>query len=148
MRSSTLLTALLTISVASFAGAMDTPANAQPKPVIQIPKGIAGTWVGKSTTGLKDSVITTTTLVATADGKGWTEKLGDRVAMPVRILAAGGDSVVMEVGPYASILRPGVQVTTRSVTHFKGDNSWGTFQANYANAYRDVLKGKTSATRK
>ena len=136
--------------VFTLAAAVAATASAQPAaksaPMITIPAGIAGTWEGKSMTGPKDSVIATYSNVVTADTKGWTTKLSGRDLMPVRVLAAGGDSVVTETGPYNSILRPGQQVTTRQTTHFKGDASTGTFEAKFANG--DVVKGKSSGKRK
>ena len=58
----------------------------------------------------------------------------------------GGDSVVTEVGPYSSALRPGQMVTTHFTGHFKGDVLTGAFTAKYAHG--DVVSGKTSGTRK
>src|SRR3989442_14661694 len=106
----------------------------------------AGTWDVKSVMGPKDSVVVTSVLTATADGKGWTIKLANRDPIPVRVVAVGGDSVVMEAGPYESILRPGQMVTTHTVGHYKGDAMTGTIQARYASG--DVLRGKTTATRR
>src|SRR3989449_9294507 len=63
---------------------------------------VAGTWDVKSVMGPKDSVVVPSVVTATADGKGWTIKLANRDPIPARILAVGGDSVVMEAGPYRS----------------------------------------------
>ncbi len=123
-----------------------TPAKAPAKaPAMQIPAGVAGTWEGKSTIGPKDSVVVTNVVTATANTKGWTLKFPNRDLLPARIIAAGGDSVVIEVGPYESILRKGQQVTTRTTGHYKGDVMTGTFEAKYTNG--DVVKGKSAATR-
>ena len=107
---------------------------------------VAGTWDSKTVLGPKDSVVVTSVLTATADGKGWTIKLANRDPIPVRVVAVGGDSVVMEAGPYESILRPGQMVTTHTVGHYKGDAMTGTIEARYASG--DVLRGKTTATRR
>lgn len=145
MRKHILLSALL-VAAAASAGAQASKAPMKaPAAAMQLPAGIAGTWEGKSMTGPKDSVITQYVNVITADGKGWTTKLTGRDAMAVRIIAAGGDSVVTEMGPYNSILRPGTQVTTRQTTHFKGETSMGTFEAKFSNG--DVVKGKSSGKR-
>jgi len=140
---------VLLLSAAALAGHA-TLAGAQ-KPAPMRHEGIkltdvAGTWDGKSMVGPKDSVVVTSVLTATADGKGWTIKLANRDPIPVRVVAVGGDSVVMEAGPYESILRPGQMVTTHTVGHYKGDAMTGTIEARYASG--DVLRGKTTATRR
>ena len=123
-----------------------TAARGEAQAGIKIPAGVAGTWEGKSMLGPKDSVATTWTLTAMADAKGWMLKLPNRDAVAARVIAAGGDSVVTESGPYQSVLRAGQQVTTRTTAHYKGDMSTGTFTATYGNG--EVVKGKASATRK
>jgi len=103
------------------------------------------TWDSKSMVGPKDSVVATSVLAATADGKGWTLKLPNRDPIPVRVVATGGDSMVTEAGPFPSILRPGETVTTlHTVGHIKRNKMTGTFEAHYASG--DVLKGKIKAT--
>ena len=107
---------------------------------------VAGTWDGKSMVGPKDSVFASWVLTATADGKGWTEKLINRGPYPLRIITMGGDSIVTEMGPYPSVLRRGQTVTTRHVRHFKGNTMTGSFEAHYATG--DVVRGKIAATRR
>jgi hypothetical protein len=108
---------------------------------------VAGTWTVKTLVGPKDSVVITTVVTQTADGKGATMQLPNHEPIPVRVVATGGDSVVTEAGPYPSALRPGQTVTLlRSVGHYKGDAMWGTVEAHYASG--DVFKGKTAGTRK
>jgi hypothetical protein len=66
----------------------------------------------------------------------------------VRILAVGGDSIVMESGPYESVLRKGVQVTTRSVQRLVDGKVVGTTTAHYATSGADsVLQLRTEGTR-
>jgi len=108
--------------------------------------GAAGTWNTKTMIGPKDSVATTFVLTIAADGKSATIRFPNRDAIPTRILAMGGDSVVTEAGPYPSVLRPGQTVSSlRAVAHYKGNTMTGTFEAHYSNG--DVVKGKTKATR-
>jgi hypothetical protein len=107
---------------------------------------VAGSWEGRSMSGPKDSVFLTWVLTATADGKGWTLKRGNRDPVPVRIIAIGGDSIVWESGPQPSFLRPGQTVTTRTLAHFKGDDMTGTWEGRYASG--GVARGKSAATRK
>src|SRR2546425_11933665 len=119
----------LCLSVLVLAG-YAAAANAQ-KPAE--PKGAGmkcSAWETKTMAGPKDSVVTTSVLEATADGKGWTLKLANRDAIPVRVVATGGDSLVTEAGPFPSVLRPGQTVTTlRTVAHFQGNTLTGTVEA-------------------
>src|SRR3989442_14218536 len=86
---------------------------------------VAGTWDVKSVMGPKDSMVVTSVVTATADGKGWTIKLANRDPIPVRIVAVGGDSVVMEAGPDEGILRPRQMGATRNVgRHQGGTQTW------------------------
>lgn len=107
---------------------------------------VAGTWDSK-TMGPKDSVIATTVLRTTADGKGWTMTFptGDPVA--VRVVSSAGDSVVTEAGPFASRVRQGQTVTLlHSVAHYKGNEMWGTSTAQYSAG--DTLTFKVTAKRR
>src|SRR5690348_16197196 len=121
----------LTIACASYAlAAIQNPALAQGSGIKL--SDVAGTWEGKSMVGPNDSVFATWVLTATADGKGWTERLANRGAYPLRIITMGGDSIVTEMGPYPSVLRRGQMVRTRHFRHFKGDRMTGSFEAHYA----------------
>lgn len=105
----------------------------------------AGNWAVKAMVGPKDSVVVTYVLHATSTEQGWTIRFPKRTAIPVRIVTMGGDSVVADAGPYASVLRASVTVTTRTITHIKGNTLSGTASAKYANG--DVLALKISGTR-
>lgn len=108
--------------------------------------GPAGTWNARTMIGPNDSVATGYVLTIAADGKSATIRFPGREALPARIVAMGGDSIVTEIGPYPSVLRPGQTVKSlKSVSHYKDNSMWGTFEAHYATG--DVLKGKTKATR-
>jgi len=136
-------------STVLLAGSVLTARSQSPAPMqsggIKL-SDVAGTWDGKSMVGPKDSVFATWVLTATADGKGWTEKLATRGPYPLRIITMGGDSIVTEMGPYPSVLRRGQMVRTRHFRHFKGDTMTGSFEAHYATG--DVVRGKIAATRK
>lgn len=126
--------------------ALTAAAAAQQATVIKL-SDVAGVWDANSMTGAKDSVIATSVITATADSAGWTMKLEGRDPIPLRIVAMGGDSIVTEAGPYPSILRPGLSVTVlRNVSHYKGDQMWGTFEATYSSG--DKFSGKVSGTRR
>ena len=135
---------LLVIIAGSIIGAVRSPVQAQAGGIKL--SDVAGTWVGKSMVGPKDSVLSTWVLTATADGKGWTFKRPKGDPYPVRIVAVGGDSIVTEVGPYPSVLRAGQTVTTRFVGHYHGRKMTGTFEAHYPSG--DVVRGKLRATRR
>lgn len=106
----------------------------------------AGVWNNKYMIGPKDSVIATVVITVSDDGKTWAMKFSDRPAIPVRVVTAGGDSVVTDAGPYASTKRVGQSVTLlRAVSHFNGDRMTGTFEAHYSGGL--VVQGKTEATR-
>ena len=126
--------------------ALTSAAAAQQATSIKLSE-VAGVWDAKSMTGAKDSVVATSVINATADTTGWTMILEGRDPIPLRIVAMGGDSIVTEAGPYPSILRPGLSVTVlRNVSHYKGDQMWGTFEATYSSG--DKFSGKVSGTRR
>jgi hypothetical protein len=116
--------------------------------VISVPAGAqnaAGVWNNKYMLGPKDSVIATVTITVSADQKTWSMQFPDRPAIPVRVVATGGDSVVTEAGPYPSTKRTGQSVNLRAVSHYNGDHMTGTFEAHYSGGL--VVQGKTDATR-
>ncbi|MFN8573804.1 MAG: hypothetical protein U0132_17235 [Gemmatimonadaceae bacterium] len=134
------LIALLAISVLPAALSAQAAKPAAPK----IPAAAVGTWEGKSMVGPKDSLITTTKTVVGADGKIEVTMAG-RPTMTAKVIAAGGDSLVYEIGPYDSILKKGLKATTRSTTHFSGNSSTGMFEAKYSDG--SVVKGKVAGTK-
>jgi hypothetical protein len=65
------------------------------------------------------------------------------------VVLVDGDSVVAEAGPFESVLRPGVMVTTRTVARLQGDMLTGTLVAHYVTEGADsVLVGRLHGTRK
>jgi hypothetical protein len=109
----------------------------------------AGTWdvSGMAETG--DSVIVTYELTATAEPDGWTVIFPGRDPIPMQIVLVDGDSVVSEMGPYESALRPGVPVTTRAVSRLEDGMLVGTFVARYdTDAADSVLHGRQHGSRK
>ena len=93
--------------------------------------GMTGTWQMRTMPEQGDSVLLTYTVNATNDTTGWTITFPGREPLPVRVLAVDADSVVLEVGPYESMLRPNVQVVTQSVSRVQGDRMVGTAVARY-----------------
>jgi hypothetical protein len=111
---------------------------------------IAGRWnvTAKPESGT-DTTTTRYVLNATSDTTGWTITFPNRPQpVPVRIVAIQGDSVVTEAGPFQSVRRQNVQVTTRNVLRRDGDRLVGSTRARYASTGSDtVLVLRTEATR-
>ena len=112
---------------------------------------IAGRWnvTAKPESGT-DTSSTRYVLNATADRAGWTITFAQRPQQPVavRVVAVEGDSIVTEAGPFESVRRRGVQVTTRNVLRKEGDRLTGSTRARYASAGADtVLVLRTEGTR-
>jgi len=91
---------------------------------------ITGDWVGKSTRGTSDSVITTMTVTFTLNRRAYM-KFPNRPRIRAHNLQVGGDSVVMDIGPYDSITRPGHKVTTHSVMRVANHKMTGMFYAKF-----------------
>lgn len=100
---------------------------------------LAGTWSMKTTKAGTDSVVVTFDLVATADGTGWTINFPDHPPVPATSVVADGDSVIMDAGPYESVLRKGVQVTVHSVMRLENGELVGPSTATYQNAGADSV---------
>ena len=108
---------------------------------------VAGKWDMRAVPTTGDTSATTYVLTATSSDKGWTIKFPGRAAMPVKV-AAAGDSLIVDAGPYASVRRKGVQVTTHSVERLQGGSMVGTTTAHYNVKTADsVLTLTTSGTR-
>ena len=131
----------------SAGGMADTAAPAAPSLSLA---DIAGTWnvTAKPESG-PDTSTTLYTLKTTADTAGWTITFPNRPQpVPVRVVAVQGDSVVTEAGPFQSVRRRNVQVTTRNVLRKEGDRLVGSTRARHASTGADtVLVLRTEATR-
>jgi hypothetical protein len=92
---------------------------------------VAGTWNVRSKVEGKESPVVTYDMVATADRSGWSIRFPDREPIPVRVVAVEGDSIVTEAGPFESVLRKGVQVSTRVVNRLQDGKLVGTTVARY-----------------
>jgi hypothetical protein len=100
---------------------------------------VAGTWKIRSTVDGSEGTAVSYDLVATADPSGWSIKFPDREPIPVRVVAAEGDSIVTESGPFESVLRKGVQVNTRVVSRLRDGKLVGTTTARYQVSGPDTL---------
>jgi hypothetical protein len=107
----------------------------------------AGTWtyVAKSATG--DTVLVTAELTATADAAGWTLNFPGRPPLPMTVTVSG-DSLMTSVGPYESVLRKGVTVTTEGVSRMVDGKLVGRSTAHYSVKTADSVRALvTEATR-
>jgi hypothetical protein len=106
-------------------------APAAPAPAPMSMASLAGKYkvTGKNEAG--DTTLLTYVLDA-SDSTKWTIQFTDRKE-PVaqRLVSADGDSIVLEAGPYASALRKGVMVTTRTVYHVQDGKLIGRTVAHY-----------------
>lgn len=108
---------------------------------------LAGTWSSQTTAQGSDSVLVTSTIVASADPMAWTIALPGRDVMPMNVTVSG-DSILTATGPYESVLRPGVQVSTTGVLRLVNGQLTGPMVAHYTMAGADsVLTLWTTATR-
>jgi hypothetical protein len=128
----------------SMAAPAPAPAMAAPLAL----SDLAGKWTMRVTRAASDSALVTFEMIATADKAGWTFNMPKRKPIAVRILSVAGDSVVAEAGPYESVLRKGVQVTTDNTLRLKDGKLVGTTIAHYKTTKPDsVLELQVEGTR-
>jgi hypothetical protein len=109
---------------------------------------VAGKWAMRTMAATSDSVLVSYEMVAAGDPSGWTFNFPNRAPVPIRVLATQGDSIVTEAGPYESVLRKGIQVSTHSVMRLQDGKLVGTTVAHYSGGGPDsVLNLRTEGTR-
>jgi hypothetical protein len=109
---------------------------------------VAGKWNMKAVPMSGDTTATTYVLTATANTSGWTITFPGRPPVPVKKVTVDGDSVMLSAGPYESVRRKGVQVTTYSVARLQSGQLNGSTTAHYKTSRADsVLVLTTSGTR-
>ncbi|HEV8357625.1 MAG TPA: hypothetical protein VGQ17_12810 [Gemmatimonadales bacterium] len=113
------------------APAADTTAAAPPAPPMLTAADVAGKWHVRVMGEASDSVLVEYDMTATAGDTGWSIMLPKRPAMTPRVMFSG-DSVILDNGPYESVLRKGLQVTTHSVNRLQGGELVGMTTAHYA----------------
>jgi hypothetical protein len=130
-------------SAAAAPAAMTPP---PPKPIALA--DVAGKWNVKGMNETGDSTLATYVLVATADTTGWTITFPNRKAIPVRVGPVAGDSIVIDAGPYESVLRRGMQVTTHGALRLQNGMLVGMSTAHYKTTKPDsVRRVKTEGMR-
>jgi hypothetical protein len=110
---------------------------------------VAGKWTVRAVPESgADTTPTISEINITTDTSRWTMTLPNRPAIKSRLVAIAGDSIVTQAGPYASVRRKGVQVTTNSVMRLQDGKLVGTTVAHYKTTGADsVLRFRTEATR-
>ena len=133
------------------AAATGAAVDTQPPPAATVSLAdIAGRWDVTSTPESgSDMTPNRYTLTATSDMTGWSITFPNRPEpVPLRVVSVDGDSVVTEAGPFESVRRKGVQVTTRGVLRLAGDRLIGSTRARYETAGADtVLMLRTEGVR-
>lgn len=124
----------------------DAPAATAP-PVM--PAALLGTWSIATMAPPNDSVVATGITTFGADGSMrivYDGRADTVVAWLVSVSEdASGVELVRESGPYPSAVRPGTQVTTRTVTRFRGDTGTGTWTGIYSDG--ETRSGSLRAVR-
>ena len=128
--------------------AADTTAAAAPAPPPMLALAdLAGKWHMKTMPESSDSVLVEYDMTATADTMGWVLNLPKRKPMTPHVMVSG-DSLTIDVGPYESVLRKGVQVTTNTVSHLVGGKLMGRATAHYSTGADTVVALRTEGTKR
>jgi len=109
---------------------------------------VAGKWNMRSVPMSGDTSATTYVLTATGNTSGWSMKFPGRATpVPVKV-SVDGDSIMLSAGPYSSVRRKGVQVTTYGVARLQNGSIVGSTTAHYKVKSADsVLVLSTTGTR-
>jgi hypothetical protein len=100
----------------------------------------AGTWDVRAVPVSGDTTASVAQMVVTPES--WTLVMADRD--PVEgVVTVSGDSILVTHGPYQSIRREGMTVTTNSVFWLEGDMLTGTMVAHYETAESDSVLNLT-----
>jgi hypothetical protein len=99
---------------------------------------VAGKWNMRAVPESGDTTPTNYVLTATGDSSGWSFAFPNGLTVPAHP-SVSGDSIVVHAGPYASVRRKGVQVTTDGVLRRQGDSLAGTTVAHYKTTRPDSV---------
>lgn len=153
MRRTLMLCAVLLVGCAkSEPPVTESTTTPAPAPTIAL-ADVAGTWDGNVMAAGTDSVLSVMELTATATTTGWSMKVANAKTptkmtdATVNSVVAEGDSVVVDSGPFASVLRKGQQVTTHGVYRLQDGKLMGTIVATYPASGQTVML-TSEATRK
>jgi hypothetical protein len=117
-------------TTASSSASTTTATTTTPAPAPVNLADFAGKWDVRSVPVSGDTTPTTYVLTATSTTAGWSLKFPGRAAVPATITVAG-DSIEIDAGPYSSVRRKGVQVTTNGGLRVQNGNLVGTTTAHY-----------------
>ena len=126
-----------------------TPAAAPaPAPAATISfADVAGKWNVRSVPESGDTTPTTYVMTTTADSTGWKIEFPKGPTVTAHP-SVSGDSILMWAGPFSSVRRKNMQVTTNTVLRRQGDKLVGTTVAHYKTTKPDsVLRLNTEGTR-
>lgn len=124
-----------TADTAAMAAPAPAPVPAAPAPISLA--DVAGKWTMRTMAADADTTLLTYELVAGADG--WVYNFPKRKPVKATVTASG-DSIIADAGPYESVLRKGVQVTTHAVTRLVDGKLVGTVVAHYATGGADTVR--------
>jgi hypothetical protein len=109
---------------------------------------VAGKWDVHSVPTSGDTTPTNYVLTALATPTGWSMAYPGRKAPVPLNVTADADSLIVSAGPYSSVRRKGVQVTTNGSFHLQNGNLVGVTTAHYAVKTADsVLTLNATGTR-
>jgi hypothetical protein len=134
-------------TASSSASTTTAATTTAPAPTAANLADFTGKWDVRSVPASGDTTPTTYVLTATSTTSGWTIKFPGRAAIPATVTVAG-DSVEIDAGPYPSVRRKGVQVTTTGGFRVQNGQLVGTNTAHYKVKTADsVLVLNTTGTR-
>lgn len=110
-------------------------------------EAVAGNWQVQVMAETGDSVLLTYDMTASTDTAAWTLTFPGREPMKMKVVSIGGDSAVVENGPYESVFRPGVQVHTVTTLRLRGDRLMGRTVAHYASGPDSVVNLRSRGRR-
>lgn len=139
--------AAIDTTASSSASTTTSTTAAAPAPAPVNLADFAGKWDVRAVPVSGDTTPTTYVLTATSGTTGWTIKFPGRAPVAARITAAG-DSVEIDAGPYLSVRRKGVTVSTNGGLRVVNGGLVGTNTAHYKVKTADsVLVLNTTGTR-
>jgi len=115
------------------------PPPAPPPKTIAL-SDVAGKWNVKGMNEAGDSTLVTYVFNATADTTGWTMTFPGRKPVPVHVVGVSGDSIMIEAGPYPSVLRKGVNVRTSGAFRLQDGKIVGMTTARYSVKTADSVR--------